>query len=262
MSESNSQVLTKENLQKIRKKWEAPDADKNETWTFDGVPSSPEEYSSYDYELQEGLASFGVKTFDDLVVSLNSKLGQKINVVDVMGGAYFLSKPENAKTVTGIRIHNKDSDYRDLYQKHKTEHAAKGLHILNAGNRKIIEADLLSVKGWQKVNQQIGVVGELVVCRPVGPFEIKYALPGFFDTPEEFAGLYKSLFGRLMSLVNKEKGVVFTEIPDPYKDGEVADFLKSAAGRFGFKYKTYVAPNDYSWSGYKRRYAVLNFGKV
>mgnify|MGYP001572070828 CR=1 FL=1 len=111
MTDSDREPFSKSKLVRLKEGWSKPDREMTETWDFDGVSWGPEHWMSYDYEMREGLGGFGCRTFDELVVSLTKKLGRRPNVIDLMGGAYFIEHLENTETMVGIRIHPKDGDF-------------------------------------------------------------------------------------------------------------------------------------------------------
>ena len=261
MNEANSEPLTRARLTGLRKKWSDPDSRKGRTWEFDGVVK-PDHWMSYSYEMREGLGNFDCKTFDDLVLLLDKKLNRKPNVVDLMGGAYFLSNPENTDSLVGIRIHNKDQDFLNVHKNDDSDRSRLLRQIINTPNRRVIEADVLSNAGWKKIRNASMPAADLLVCRPAGPFDDKHSMSNRFDDPRAYAGLYQSLYKRMLSLVNRKGGVIFTEVPDIYTDTEIEKFFERTDKEEGSQTKLFTVPDeDYQWGGKKRRYAVVQFGK-
>lgn len=260
MENSDNDKFTKSKLLSIRKSWSSPDMSKGKTWEYDGIPSGIEGWDTYDNVMREGLFSLGCKTFEDLIVKLTSDLGRKPNVIDLMGGAYFLDNPNITNTLTGIRIHDKDADFLEVHATNSKKIGERYRKIIGSPNRQVIEADILSNKGWNIIANSNLPKADLLVCRPVGPFDIRHSLPGVDDKPAEFAGLYKSLFSRMLNIVNKDGGIIFTEIPDPYTNIEIEKFFVGIDKTAGSSSTVFTVPDkDYSWSGYKRRYAVVRF---
>ena len=133
--------------------------------------------------------------------------------------------------------------------------------ITGAPNRKVVDADVLSNSGWKAIRNASLVPADLSVCRPVGPFDDKHAMVSRFDNPATYAGLYISLFRRMLKLVNKEHGVIFCEIPDIYSESEARDFIEDIDREEGSETKIFTVPDqDYQWGGAKRRYVVVQFG--
>ncbi len=260
MLDSVPEDLTRsKKLDRLRKSWAAPD---KAPWEFDGITESHDSRNSYDQEMSEGLDGFGCKTFDDLVLRLEKKLGRKPNVIDFMGGAYFLHIPENTNSLTGIRLVNRDEDFmRDLSQ-HGDSLAELTRKIIGSDNRKIVEADILSNSGWDTIKNQNLLPADLLVCRPVGPFDVNRSMGTRRDNPESFAGLYTALFNRMLSLVNRDGGMIFTEIPDIYSDEQVKRFFNETDNRESCYSWLFTVKDERShWGGAKRRYSVVQFKK-
>jgi hypothetical protein len=261
MSDSSPEYFSKTHLKELRGMWSSPDRDRGYTWDFDGVSPDPEGWTSYSYEMIDGLSEFGCKTFDQLVDRLGNYLGRNPNVIDLMGGAYFLNFPEKTNTLTGIRIHNKDEDFIEAATDTSRVETKLIDKITKAQNRVIVEADILSSAGWKKIKEQNLEPADLLVCRPVGPFDNKRASVSRFDNPETYSGLYTSLFYRMTALVNKEDGVIFTEIPDIFEDADIKSFFDEVEVRERCKVSLFtVLDENYRWGGIKRRYAVVRFG--
>lgn len=260
MNDSNAEFLSKSKLTSLREKWSEPDSVEGKTWDFDGVARSPEHWMGYNHEMREGLDMFGSKTFDELIDRLNTKLNRKPNVLDLMGGAYFLNMPEKTESLIGIRIHNKDEDFLKVHNDVNDVFSRLLDKITKSPNRKIIEADILSNNGWKTIQKENFALADLLVCRPVGPFDIKHSMGDRFDSPKVYAGLYASLFKRMLSLVNKKDGVIFTETPDVYSDDEIKNFFTEIDNKKGSQTTLFTVPDkDYQWGGAKRRYAVIQF---
>jgi len=260
MSSPESEFLSRSKFVFLRKKWAEPDSRQGESWDFDGIPDSSDRWMSYDHEMREGLATFGCKSFDALVVSLKNKLGRKPVVVDVMGGAYFLNKVENTSALIGVRVHDKDGDFIDVYGNSNNQLSKSYLKITKALNRKIIEADILTSSGWNLIRRE-NLSADLLLCRPVGLFDNHRAMSSVFDAPEIYAGMYASLFRRMLSLVNRKNGVVFTEVPDIFSNKMIELFFSEQDSNIGSQTTLFTVPDrDYSWGGLKRRYAVIRFG--
>lgn len=259
--DSGQEVLTTSKLKSLREKWSSPD--RNLGWEFDGVEANTEHWMGYNHEMSEGLSVFGCKTFDELTLRIEKKLGRKPNVIDLMGGAYFLHSPENTSSLVGIRIQNKDQDFLEESNNKDNQESRLLSKIIKYTNRKIIEADILSNIGWNKIKESKVPLADLLVCRPVGPFDNRTAMGSEFDNPESYAGLYSSLFKRMISMVNRDGGIIFTEVPDIYSNDQIKKFFKDtdvSEGTDSFLFE--VKDEDYSWGGKKRRYAVVQFKKI
>ena len=259
MSESRSKGLTKTKLRALRKKWSEPDRPRGKTWGYDGVYEGIGSWAGYSHEMREGLGKLGCETFDELVEVLGKELGRKPNVIDLMGGAYFLEEPENVNTLTGIRIHDKDSEYLEVYKDSDKNRAKLLKKIVEAPNRQVVEADILSNKGWKAVEEADMPKADLLVCRPMGPFDVKHATAEVWEeNVAAYAGLYSSLFKRMLNLVNKENGLIFTEVPDIYLDKEINIFFTEADKEYGLQTDIFaVVDKDYHFGGRVRRYAVI-----
>ncbi len=246
----------------MKKSWAGPDNGEEDPWEFDGITENLDSRNSYDQEMAEGLDGFGCKTFDELVLRLEKKLGRKPNVVDLMGGAYFLHDPENTNTLTGIRLLNKDEIFIMSVAGKNDYLSELTSKIIGAPNRKVVEADILSKQGWDVIKNQNLPLADLLVCRPVGPFDVKRSMGTRHDNPEAFARLYTSLFNKTMSLVNRDGGMIFTEIPDIYSDEQVKKFFGETDKREGSYSWLFTVKDERShWGGAKRRYAVVQFKK-
>lgn len=262
MADFDREQLPKSKLVRLREKWSEPDKKRMETWDFDGVSWGPEHFMSYDHEMREGLSIFGCKAFDELVVSLGKKLGRKPKVIDLMGGAYFVEHPENTDTIVGIRIHPKDEVYLEVSKAFREERRLLYERIIGAKNRRVVDADVLSGSGWKTIQSEKMALADLLVCRPVGPFDDKRAMASQLDNPMTYAGLYVSLFKRMLKLVNRKDGIIFCEIPDIYSEAEAKDFFESIDREEGSETKIFTVPDrEYQWGGAKRRYVVVQFGK-
>ena len=262
MTDQNREQLSKSRLTALRENWSEPDRLRDHTWDFDGVFWGPEDSRSYDYEMRQGLGLFGCKTFDRLVLHLKKQLGRKPTVVDLMGGAYFLEGPQNTQTLVGIRIHPKDKVFLEA-SAHYSQEGRRDLYrkIISAPNRQIIEADILSNAGWQTILRQNLAPADLLVCRPMGPFDDQNAMASRFDDPKFYAGLYVSLFARMLKLVNRTSGVVFCEIPDVYTEEQAVNFFRQVDIRESSRTEVFTVPDrDYHWGKLKRRYVVMRFG--
>lgn len=252
-------------LKDMRKKWTEPDRDQGHTWEFDGVPYEEDhgDWMNYDHEMRDGLSELDCKTFDDLVSILSNRLGRKPNVIDLMGGGYFLRNPENAAQITGIRIHNKDKDFLAVHKEGTSKYSQLVRKIIGAANRRVVDGDVLSSHGWKVIKNENLPAADLLVCRPVGPFDNKHAMGSMFDDPASYGGLYRSLFFRMLALVNKKSGTIFTEVPDIFPDAGLRSFFEDIDSKKGCKTKLYTVPDeDYSWGGKKRRYVVVQFGQT
>ncbi len=263
MNESSSEFLTKSKLNVLRKEWSKPDSKKEGTWEYDGFYGEYYDYvMGYNHEMREGLGIFECKTFDALVDVLNKKLDRKPNVIDLMGGAYFLDNPGNTNSLVGIRIHDKDEYIGSFYKSADGGRARVIKRVMTAPNRRVIEADILSNKGWKTIEKAGIPKADLLVCRPVGPLTFTQAMGNRFDEPRTYAGLYSSLFRRMLGLVNKHGGVIFTEAPAIYSGEEIKDFFTGVDEKEGSRTNIFKVPeNIYYWGGENRRYAVIQFKK-
>lgn len=235
---------------------------KGYTWEFDGPHAYPEHWMSYNHEMREGLAKLGCKTFDELVIKLYEKLGYKPNVIDFMGGAYFLTSPENTNTLTGIRVHDKDDDFAEAYQDNTSNTTTLFNKIVKTEVRQVLEADILSNEGWKIIRASNVPLADLLVCRPVGPFDIKNSVNSRYDEQEKYIGMYSSLFFRMLELVNKKNGIIFTGLPDFFTDQNVEEFFLKLDKQEQCKTILYTVPDkDYHWGGHQRRYAVIQFSE-
>lgn len=261
MNDSSPEFLTKSRLTALRKKWSEPDSSKGKTWEYDGVYEGIGSWAGYSHEMREGLGNWDCETFDELVEVLEKKLGRKPNVIDLMGGAYFLDKPENTNTLTGIRIHDKDEEYLEAFKDSDRSDAKIIKRIIKTPNRKVIEADILSNKGWRTIEEADIPKADLLVCRPMGPFDVRHATAEVWEENlTVYAGLYSSLFKRMLKLVNKEDGLIFTEAPDIYSDEEIKIFFTEADKEHGLHIDIFTASDkDYHMGGCVRRYAVIKF---
>lgn len=264
MNDNNERGFGVSALKDMREKWSKPDRDMGRTWEFDGVPNEGlGDWMNYDNEMRDGLSELGCKTFDDLVNILGSRLERKPNVVDLMGGGYFLRNPENAAYITGIRIHNKDEDFLVEHKEGESKYSQLVRKIVGAANRKVVESDVLSNHGWKVIRDENLPAADLLVCRPVGPFDNRHSMGSMFDDSATYEGLYRSLFFRMLALVNKKSGVVFTEVPDIFSDAGLRSFFEDIDSKEKCKTKVYTAPDvDYSWGRKKRRYVMIQFGQA
>lgn len=260
MEKSDIEPLTTSRLTSLREKWSKPDSRSGYTWDFDGVYHGLDYWKSYDHEMRSGLKVFDSKSFDDLVIVLGNKLDRKPNVIDLMGGAYFLRNPENTNSFTGIRVHDKDRDVFSINEGIDDELSILSKKIISAPNRRIIEADILTVKGWNDIEKAEVPKADLLVCRPVGPFDVRNAMSDRFDIPEGYVGLYLALFKRMLKLVNKKDGIIFTEIPDVYNTKEISNFFKNLDEKENSRSRLFTVPDkDYHWGCAKRKYVVTQF---
>lgn len=260
MLDTKLEIFPPSKFKIIRDKWSLPDKYRGRSWDIDGLPGNAKKLFSYDNEMQQGLDLFNCHTFDELVVTIGQKLGRKPNVIDLMGGAYFLSAPENTTTLTGIRIHDKDQDFYNGYQQSDSNRFDQFRQIVNSPNRKIIEADILSNKGWQKIKLAKLAPADLLVCRPMGPFDIWKTLVDDNDDPIIYGGLFSSLFQRMLTLVDHETGIVFTEIPDMFTDKSIAHFFAEVDHDLNCQTTLFTAPEDaYKLRNVTRRYVVSEF---
>jgi hypothetical protein len=259
MNDSSSEFFSPSKLKNLRRVWSRGDEDKGFTWDFDGVLDTPDNWMGYSQEMSEGLNAFSCKTFDELVLKIKEKKGRKPNVVDLMGGAYFLNNPENANSLTGIRIRNTDEDFLRVYKDKDTLVSKLITKITQSPNRKVIEADILSNTGWEAIKKEDVPLADLLVCRPVGPFDNKRATGNRFDAPEIYGGLYASLFKRMLTLVNRKDGVIFSEVPDIFSDSQIKEFFARADADNDSKTSVFTVSANYQWGGIKRRYVVVSF---
>lgn len=261
MIDAVSEILTKSKLSRLRETWSTPDKDQAQAWEIDGVYETNDR-KSYDQEMSEGLEGFGCKTFDALVLWIGKKIGRKPNVIDYMGGAYFIHSPENTNSITGIRILNKDealissaTDNDDLKKELLTK-------ITQSPNRKVVEADILTHEGRNIIKNQNLPLADLLVCRPVGPFDLNRAMGSRNDSPESFVRLYTALFNQMLSLVNRDDGIIFSEVPDIYSDEEIKKFFVNIDKNEGsYSWLFTLKDENKHWGGATRRYAVVQFKK-
>lgn len=258
------EIFSPSKLVSLRHKWSQPDSTRGATWDFDGAQVYPNHWMSYNHEMYFGLSAiFGCDTFDSLVVALSEKLGRKPHVIDLMGGAYFLNSPENTASLTGIRVHDKDSDFLEYKGGADDQEGQLYRKIIGCPNRRIIEADILSNAGWNTIYQQKLPPSDLLVCRPIGPFDCSHAIGDPLDDPTSYFGLYASLFRRMITLVNQNTGIVFTEIPDIVPDYELNTFFSTFDSSQKCQTDVFIVPDrSYHWVGVKRRYAVIQFGQT
>lgn len=260
MTSIDNTPLTKSILLPLREKWSEPDREEMTTWDFDGFPIVPDHWMSYDFEMKEGLSTFDCTSFDELVVLLAEKLGRKPTVIDLMGGAYFLTQPENTDSLVGIRVHPKDEEFLEVSKEYPEAERLWHERVIAAPNRRVIAADVLTNEGWKIIESSQLPPADLLVCRPVGPFDVTRAMVRRYHNPDHYAGLYISLFKRMIKLVNRKSGVIFTEIPDIYSNEQAKVFFESVDSLENSKTKLFtVSQEDYQWGGAKRRYAVMHY---
>lgn len=253
-------TLSNHKFQELSQKWSEPDSRKGWDWTFDGVPETPEHWMGYNFELSLGLKQFKCSNFDQLVKKLTRVLKQKPNVLDLFGGAYFLDFPTQTQTLTGVRIHDKDEEYLQGFDR-RDSYSTRVQNIILAPNRNVLEADLLTQAGWNKVFKE-APRADLLVCRPVGLFDVRHCMASVHDKAEEYEDLYIWLFNQAIKLLNKDS-LFFTEIPDIFSDEKVIKFFSQKDQELKTKTKVFeVDSPDYRWADYQRRFAVIRSGSL
>jgi len=209
---------------------------------YDGLEVHKRESKrSYEYTFQSILSQIGVEDFQELAELRASQLKREIQVLDLFGGAYFLSDLQHVSKIVGVRLGNID---RELVVKEKlkaeipqilrslfgvtekeTQDRSEILDdLVNNKKRLIIEGSLYQGKIWNKLfaeNKNIGF--DIIVCRPEGPFghtdekNIK-------DVPDNGLSrekIFVVLLERTLRLMSEDGGLLFTQIPElktPTKD--------------------------------------------
>lgn len=252
-------TLSHNKFKTLSQKWFEPDSRRGYSWTFDGVPETPDHWMGYNFELAKGLGMFKCSTFDQLVKKLTNHLCQKPNVLDLFGGAYFLDFPQQANTVIGVRIHDKDQENLEGFDRRDT-YSARVQRIILSPNRKVIEADLLTEEGWNSLSTAPKT--NLLVCRPVGLFDARHCMASVHDSPSDYTDLYVWLFNQALRLLS-QNSLFFTEIPDIFEDEKIYKFFSQKDSDLKSKTTIFeVGCRDYDFAGYKRRYAVIRFGST
>ncbi len=249
-------LLPKDKLIALNKKWSEPDSKKGYSWPYDGVRDTPNHWMGYNHELRGGLDLFNCLSFDELVIWMNQRLGYQADVIDLMGGAYFLENPENTNLLTGIRVHDKDRDFLELYDRESSSKSSRVKKIIYSSNRTIIEADILKQEDWDRI-YSLNKRAHLLVCRPVGVFDSYRSMANNFDNPAHYCNFYSWLFDNARKLLNPNS-IFFTEIPDVFDDQSVYDFFNHQDIVNGTITQIYFVPDaDYNCRGHQRRYAVI-----
>ncbi|MFA6353556.1 MAG: hypothetical protein WCW93_01335 [Candidatus Paceibacterota bacterium] len=257
--EKSKQPITKNNKHNILKEMQdlsKSDKIEADSWTYDGIHEyDPGKYSkdkSYENTFRGILDKMHCVSFTELVKNKSLELGRKIEVMDLFGGAYFLSDLENVSRIIGVRTRNIDEillqDLKEskllnlekiLPEEFKgldiriNDYIKKVSELMNDKKRLIIEGNLYKGKTWKKLTKY-SKLGEnhgfdLIVCRPQGVFNGISSAKNITNIDnKEFhkEEIFLSLLERTLKLLSPDGGVFFTQLPNfDTKDDILNNFM-------------------------------------
>src|SRR3989344_6008503 len=260
-SRSTAKVKTKRGV--LRDMKEGSPSVENDQWFIDGILHEGI-ISTYEKTFRNFLDQLGVKTFSELARRKSIELGRGIRVVDLFGGAYFLTDLDNVFKIVGVRLKNTDQAFLNNYlgAQRKVEPGTderkiidgmlKKLRILTGNKkRKIIEGDLLSGRTWRTIKSEFSDErnpgADLVICRPAALFWIpSKGRNAMVQREEQEKGtvreeVFITLFERALKLLSQENGLLFTEIPELRTNSETE-------AKFWEKYVTQKREEGYKFS--------------
>ncbi len=179
-------------------------------WTWEGFAGVYDPERSYEYTFRAILSQIGAESFQELANQRALELDRNIKVLDLFGGAYFLSNLKSISRIVGVRLTNIDDNIRD-------QHRGDGdlLEIIDSPKRFILEGNLYKKDTWKKLTTEGEGSFDLIICRPEGPFQNT----GFKNIEDiEDGGLQRekifiSLLERTLNLLSLEGGMLFSQIP-------------------------------------------------
>lgn len=248
-----------------------PQPRKHDKWGVDSVII--QEVYNYEQTFAEALHTLEVTTFDELIFKRKS-LSRENNILDVMGGGYFIS-PETypqVDTMTGIRLGNPEEEFlKDLLFKiedennkpHKDDKYLKLLRVRLKTlknlqiepKRRVIHGSIYTLDIWRdldRLNRKRGIKShDVIVCRPVAPFSAK-----FLSRDQELneaqtrnqGVIFDRVFQQTIARLSKG-GVFFTEVPKIFSKEQINFWVAKKRDKEQLNIKVFAYPNTESWTG-------------
>lgn len=204
----------------LRRMQEIPSVSYNDVWDFDGNHHWERDLETYDETFEPILRKLKVGSFKELVDLMSSKLKRNVNVLDLFGGAYFLSNLDKIEKFTGVRLRNVDQllvEYQkaDLLNRGRKDKQKELEHLISSKKRNIIEGNLYKSETWRKIGGGESSNFDLIVCRPVGPFKNRdvSTIRSVKDEALIREEIFVVLLERALKLLSKDGGILFTQVP-------------------------------------------------
>lgn len=212
---------------------------RSDKWNWDGMTQMEYIYS-YERTFEPILSQLGIKNFQELANKKALELKKNIQVLDLFGGAYFLSDLRHVSRIIGVRLKNIDELLLDNMESDFKENKSESVfektqiilsNLINNPKRIIIEGDLYKRKTWTKLkkdNAEHGGDGfDVVICRPEGPFR-NSNVPNIENVKDEGIAreeIFAALLQRGLDILSKDGGILFTQIPNLRTNNEILNIF-------------------------------------
>lgn len=211
-------------------------------WDFDGIYDdffSYDDKKPYEYTFNQILGKMKVENFAELAQTIfEGNESKPIRVLDLFGGAYFLTDLTDVSEIIGARLENIDAKLlslftyiRDSYNKTLTHYEndddddikkikkelkdiEKFVTLIKNTKRRLILGNLYNSKIWKKLKDEKQDGFDLIVCRPEGPFKnSSFVSTWSMDySGEKIGKIFYALLKRTMRLL-KANGIAFIQFP-------------------------------------------------
>lgn len=217
----------------------------------------------YEDTFRELLRMLGFENFDEIYSFLRSA-GAGVNILDLMGGAYFI-KPgqhETIDSVTGMRLGDPEPNFiaeqlRKIDRILKLNSTDPDLNkiatvaeakleelkrIQSQKKRKVIFGSVYDLKTWERLSRsmrkrQILDFG-LVICRPQGPFLEQY-LVGEEPINErqklKYAAVFDRTFREVLLRINKKCGILLFQLPSIFSREWIEHWIEKTSTKYGLE---------------------------
>ncbi len=206
-----------------------------DNWLWDGVYFKQYEHLSYESTFRPILSQIGVQNFQELIDKRAIETRQNLHVLDLFGGAYFLSDLTHVTKLVGVRLKNIDEAVlTNCREKYEETQLTRELDILNElteltnnPKRTVIEGNLYKGKTWNKLKKEnmenSGKGFDIIICRPEAPFRDSTVLNWEKISDDGIAKeeIFVGLLERTLELLSTNDGLLFTQIPSLNTSDEI-----------------------------------------
>ena len=217
-----SKELLKQQKALLTETWKP--ANRSGMWPIDGINGKQE---SYDRTFERLIRRANADSLDSLLDRMGTK-GKPVNVLDVMGGGYFLERPERAGHIFALRLDDVDAALQARYATYASSNTpieaqrgtifAQKLQeyqvLTQKGRRHVVTGNVLESRTWNALDTSMHASGvealQIITCRPQGPFRVPMSSS---VNVEIFVELYNQMICRLAP-----NGYMFAQVPRALDD--------------------------------------------
>jgi|GEM_PF-1930083 len=246
--QKHTKSSTKPKHRVLREMQNNPPKHEDDYWHIDAGYRYMNEPHTYDQTFHDILEQSGFTSLREFISQKSLDGKRDLRVLDLFGGAYFLSNLDDVSKIIGVRLKNIDNVILEDYTAAPEQSVGfdRLKQIVNSRKRKIIAGDIMKGDTWRKVKTEgmanNGQGFDLITCRPAGAFwphgGDNTLVEGRSHDERVREEIFVSLLERAILLLSPG-GMLFTEIPQlDIGRKELSEFLKQfkeAKEKIGFE---------------------------